>query len=60
MKLKTGQYVRHLRYGWGAIVECDREQTMVYFNSVGIKKFETSPTNFAVVQDKMLKRKPAP
>ncbi len=58
MKLKTGQYVRHLRFGWGAVVECDHDQTMVYFQSVGIKKFVTSVTTFAVVQDKTPKKKP--
>ncbi len=31
MKLKVGQYVRHWKYGWGAILERDRDQTMVYF-----------------------------
>ncbi|MGH9357614.1 MAG: hypothetical protein ACRD4Q_01835 [Candidatus Acidiferrales bacterium] len=60
MKLKTGQYVRHLRFGWGAIVECDRDQTMVYFSTVGIKKFVTSLTTFAVVQDKTPAKKHAP
>lgn len=60
MKLKNGQYVRHLRFGWGAVVECDRDQTMVYFQSVGIKKFVTSTTTFAMVQDKTPMKKPAP
>ena len=60
MKLKNGQYVRHSRFGWGAVVECERDQTMVFFRSVGIKKFETSADNFAVVQDNKPEKKPRP
>ncbi|HEX5483037.1 MAG TPA: hypothetical protein VFZ08_10480 [Terriglobia bacterium] len=60
MKLKNGQYVRHSRFGWGAVVECDSDQTMVFFRSVGVKKFETSAKNFAVVQDNTLEKKPRP
>jgi hypothetical protein len=59
MKLKTGQSVRHFRYGWGAVVESDRVQTMVYFHTVGIKKFATSMAPFAVVQDQDPGRKRA-
>jgi hypothetical protein len=49
MKLKPGQYVRHSQYGWGTILERDGGQTMVYFLTVGVKKFATSLTTFAVV-----------
>ena len=59
MKLKTGQYVRHSKFGWGAIVELDREMTMVYFHTVGIKKLSTSQTTFDVVQDLGRKQRPA-
>ncbi|MGB7590444.1 MAG: hypothetical protein WCD04_18980 [Terriglobia bacterium] len=60
MKLKSGQSVRHFRYGWGAVLESDRGQTTVYFHSVGIKKFVTSLATFAVVQDQSPGKKHAP
>lgn len=61
MKLKTGQYVRHSRFGWGAVLEHDPDQTMVYFRSVGIKKFVTSLVTFDVVEDQASKKKkPSP
>jgi hypothetical protein len=49
MRLKTGQYVRHSRYGWGTILEGDGKRTMVYFRNVGIKKFATSRTAFTII-----------
>jgi hypothetical protein len=49
MKLKFGQYVRHSKYGWGTIVELGGKRTMVYFRDVGIKKFPTSRTAFALI-----------
>jgi len=60
MKLKSGQSVRHFRYGWGAVLESARDQTTVYFHSVGIKKFVTSLATFAVVQDQSPGKKHAP
>ena len=60
MKLKFGQSVRHFKYGWGAVLESDRDQTMVYFQSVGIKKFVTSLATFAVVKDQAPGKKHAP
>jgi hypothetical protein len=59
MKLKTGQYVRHSRYGWGTILERDRDQTMVYFQRAGLKRLVASPTTFAVVQDQAFKKTPS-
>ncbi len=58
MKLKPGQYVRHSKYGWGSILECNRDQTMVYFRTVGVRKFTTSLATFAVVQGEASKKKP--
>jgi hypothetical protein len=49
MKLKTGQYVRHSRYGWGTVLEGDRKRTTVYFRSVGIKKLAISPGMFVLI-----------
>ena len=58
MKLKAGQYVRHAKYGWGAILERSRNQTMVYFDTVGVKRFSTSLTAFAVVEHEAPRKKP--
>ncbi len=60
MKLKAGQSVRHPRYGWGTILECNDVQTMVCFSSVGIKKFLTSLTSFDVVQEQAPQNKTSP
>jgi hypothetical protein len=57
MKLKRGQYVRHSKYGWGTILECDGHRTMVYFRTVGIKKLATSSNNFAMVGAESPKKK---
>jgi hypothetical protein len=43
-----------------AVLERDRDQTTVYFHSVGIKKFLTSLATFAVVQDQSPGKKHAP
>jgi len=59
MKLKRGQYVRDSKYGWGSILECNRDQTMVYFHTVGVRKFVTSTVIFAVVQGEASKKKAA-
>jgi len=58
MKLKDGQYVRHSRYGWGTILESDRHQTMVCFQTVGVKKLVTSPKTFEVVGSEAHKKEP--
>jgi hypothetical protein len=60
MKSKPRQSVRHFRYGWGAVLERDRDQTTVYYHSVGIKKFVTSLANFVVVEDQSPGKKHAP
>jgi phosphosulfolactate synthase (CoM biosynthesis protein A) len=58
MKLKTGQYVRHVKFGWGTILECQRHLTTVYFHRVGVKKMTVSETAFQVVEDQAaLKRR---
>jgi hypothetical protein len=57
MKLKRGQYVRHSKYGWGSILECNRDQTMVYFRTVGVRKFVTSGVIFALVPGEASKKK---
>ena len=60
MELKTGQYVRHSKYGWGTIVDYDRHQTLVIFRSIGIKRLQTDPANFAIVADEFPKKKLRP
>jgi hypothetical protein len=53
MKLKDGQYVRHSKYGWGTILECDRHHTMVCFYRVGVRKLTVSEAVFQVVEDQV-------
>ena len=58
MKLKQGQYMRHSKYGWGTILDCDREHTTVYFSRVGVTKLTESEAVFMVVEDRVaLKRR---
>ena len=58
MKLKNGQYVRHSKFGWGTILELDRDHTMVYFHRVGVRKLTGSEAVFQVVEDQVaLKRR---
>ncbi len=51
MKLAPGQYVRHSKFGWGTILECDRHHTVVYFRNVGLRKLPESEAVFKVVED---------
>jgi len=57
MELKAGQYVRHPKYGWGTIVDCDRHQTLVMFRSIGIKRLQTDAANFVAVTGETPKKK---
>ncbi len=59
MKFKEGQYVRHAKYGWGTVLEKNHHQTMVCFQSVGIRKFRVSQAIFEVVESKSAKKKSA-
>lgn len=57
-KLKDGQYVRHTKYGWGTILECNRDHTMVYFHRVGVRRLSVSEAVFQAVEDQVaLKRR---
>jgi hypothetical protein len=60
MKLKPGQYVRHSQYGWGTIMDHDREQTLVFFRRIGIKRLQADSTTFVAVGGEMPKKKPLP
>jgi hypothetical protein len=58
MKLTHGQYVRHSKYGWGTILDCQPHHTTVYFRSVGVRKLTVSEAIFQVVEDHVaLKRR---
>ncbi|HXJ94629.1 MAG TPA: hypothetical protein VMT20_17415 [Terriglobia bacterium] len=57
MELKTGQYVRHAKYGWGTILDYNRHQTVVIFRGIGIKRLQTDPANFASVTGEAPKKK---
>jgi hypothetical protein len=58
MELKTGQYVRHLKYGWGTVVDYNRRQTLVFFRSIGVKRLQTDPSNFTAVGGEAPKKSP--
>ena len=60
MELKNGQYVRHTKYGWGTILAYDRDQTVVIFRSIGVKRLQTHPANFASVGGESPKKKTRP
>ena len=57
MELKTGQYVRHPKYGWGTIVDYNPHETLVIFSGIGIKRLQTDPGNFAAVSGEAPKKK---
>jgi len=58
MKLARGQYVRHSKFGWGTILECDGRHTTVYFYRVGVRKLAACDAIFQVVEDQVaLKRR---
>ena len=59
MKLRQGQYVRHSKYGWGTVLERAGNQTLVFFNTVGVRKLGVSESVFEVVESKAAKKKPA-
>jgi hypothetical protein len=58
MKFTRGQYVRHSKYGWGTILECERLHTTVLFRSVGVRKLTAAEAVFEVVENQdALKRR---
>ena len=50
MKLKTRQSVRHAKFGWGTVLESDAHDTLVFFQTVGIKRLATSLHSFEFVE----------
>jgi hypothetical protein len=57
MNLKTGQYIRHAKYGCGTIVERNDERTTVDFDTAGVRKFVTSIAAFEVAEGEAPKKK---
>jgi hypothetical protein len=57
MTLKTGQYVRHAKYGNGTIVERDEDRTVVDFDTAGVRKFVTSIAIFEIAEGESPKKK---
>ena len=57
MAFKTGQYIRHAKYGNGTIVELGDNRTVVDFDTAGTKKFVTSLATFEAAEGEAPKRK---
>jgi len=57
MAFKTGQYIRHAKYGNGTIVELGVDRTVVDFDTFGTKKFVTSLATFEAAEGEAPKRK---
>ena len=60
MTLKAGQYVRHSKFGWGTIMDHDRQQTLVSFRRIGIKRLEADPATFIAFGGEAPKKKRQP
>ena len=57
MAFKTGQYIRHAKYGNGTIVELGVDRTVVDFDTFGTKKFVTSLATFEAAEGEAPKRR---
>lgn len=57
MVFKKGQYVRHSKYGWGTIMDHDREQTLVCFRRIGIKRLKADAAIFVAIGGEAPKKK---
>ena len=57
MTLKSGQYIRHSKYGCGTIVERDKNRTVVDFDTAGVRKFVTSIAIFEAAEGTAPKKK---
>ncbi len=57
MTLKTGQYIRHAKYGCGTIIERDEDRTVVDFDTAGLKKFVTSIASFEIAEGEAPKKR---
>lgn len=59
MNLKAGQYIKHIKYGCGTIVERNEDRTTVDFDTAGVKKFVTSLAAFEAAEGEAPKKKRA-
>jgi len=59
MGFKTGQYVRHAKYGCGTIVNRDDDRTTVDFDTAGLKKFVTALAAFEMAEGEAPKKRRA-
>jgi hypothetical protein len=57
MGFKTGQYVRHAKYGCGTIVNRDDDRTTVDFDTAGLKKFVTALAAFEMAEGEAPKKR---
>jgi hypothetical protein len=57
MAFKTGQYIRHAKYGCGTIVERDDDRTTVDFDTAGVRKFVTSLAAFEIAEGESKKKR---
>ena len=57
MAFKVGQYVHHIKYGNGIIVERDEDRTTIDFDTAGLRKFVTSIASFEAAEGEAPKKK---
>lgn len=57
MAFKIGQYVHHMKYGNGIIVDRDDERTTIDFDTAGLRKFVTSIASFEAAEGEAPKKK---
>lgn len=57
INFKSGQYVRHFKYGCGTIVERNDNMTTVDFDTAGVRKFVTAMASFEIAEGEAPKKK---
>jgi hypothetical protein len=57
MAFRVGQYVHHIKYGNGIIVERDEDRTTIDFDTAGLRKFVTSIASFEAAEGEAPKKK---
>lgn len=57
MAFKVGQYVHHIKYGNGIIVDRDEQRTTIDFDTAGLRKFVTSIASFEAAEGEAPKKK---
>jgi hypothetical protein len=59
INFKSGQYVRHFKYGCGTILERNDNMTTVDFDTAGVRKFVTAMASFEIAEGEAPKKKRA-